>query len=117
MQAVEVAERLDDVEALPGKLLPVLNQAQSRPLCLDEQRNRLGVAGVYAPMPLGLQWNLRGSGGMAEWTNATVLKTVNPHGFVGSNPTPSASSRCRDRLFVQVRLPQSTYLVDATSLT
>ena len=31
------------------------------------------------------------SGGMAEWTIATVLKTVNPHGFVGSNPTPSAN--------------------------
>ena len=30
-------------------------------------------------------------GGMAEWTIATVLKTVNPHGFVGSNPTPSAN--------------------------
>ena len=29
-------------------------------------------------------------GGVAEWTMATVLKTVNPQGFVGSNPTPSA---------------------------
>jgi hypothetical protein len=27
---------------------------------------------------------------MAEWTNATVLKTVEPKGSVGSNPTPSA---------------------------
>ena len=27
---------------------------------------------------------------MAEWTNATVLKTVIPQGIVGSNPTPSA---------------------------
>ena len=29
-------------------------------------------------------------GGVAEWSMATVLKTVNPQGFVGSNPTPSA---------------------------
>ena len=29
-------------------------------------------------------------GGVAEWLNATVLKTVDPQGFVGSNPTPSA---------------------------
>ena len=53
---------------------------------------------------------------MAEWTNATVLKTVNPYGFVGSNPTPSASRRLDQRLFYQVRLPQSTYLVDPTAL-
>ena len=30
-------------------------------------------------------------GGMAEWTMAPVLKTGNPQGFVGSNPTPSAN--------------------------
>ena len=30
------------------------------------------------------------AGGVAEWTNATVLKTVVPSGTVGSNPTPSA---------------------------
>ena len=30
-------------------------------------------------------------GGVAEWLNATVLKTVDPQGFVGSNPTPSAT--------------------------
>ena len=29
-------------------------------------------------------------GGVAEWTKAAVLKTANPSGFVGSNPTPSA---------------------------
>ena len=28
---------------------------------------------------------------MAEWFKATVLKTVEPQGSVGSNPTPSAS--------------------------
>ena len=42
-------------------------------------------------------------GGMAEWTIATVLKTVNPHGFVGSNPTPSAN-RAMARLPLQARL-------------
>ena len=30
-------------------------------------------------------------GGMAEWLKAAVLKTVEPSGSVGSNPTPSAS--------------------------
>jgi hypothetical protein len=30
-------------------------------------------------------------GGMAEWFKAAVLKTVDPRGSVGSNPTPSAN--------------------------
>ena len=30
------------------------------------------------------------SGGVAEWLKATVLKTVEPQGSVGSNPTASA---------------------------
>ena len=29
-------------------------------------------------------------GGMAEWSNAAVLKTVNCHRFGGSNPSLSA---------------------------
>ena len=38
-------------------------------------------------------YRLLGSdGGMAEWFKATVLKTVEPQGSVGSNPTPSAKS-------------------------
>ena len=28
---------------------------------------------------------------MAEWLKAAVLKTVDPRGSVGSNPTPSAT--------------------------
>ena len=32
---------------------------------------------------------------MAEWMNATVLKTVDPKRFVGSNPTPSATTRAK----------------------
>ena len=32
-------------------------------------------------------------GWVAEWFKAAVLKTANPQGFVGSNPTPSASHR------------------------
>ena len=32
---------------------------------------------------------------MAEWTNAPVLKTGDPQGSVGSNPTPSANLRLR----------------------
>ena len=30
-------------------------------------------------------------GWVAEWFKAAVLKTANPRGFVGSNPTPSAT--------------------------
>ena len=30
------------------------------------------------------------AGWVAEWLKALVLKTSNPQGFVGSNPTPSA---------------------------
>ena len=30
-------------------------------------------------------------GGMAEWSKAAVLKTVEGHTSVGSNPTPSAN--------------------------
>ena len=33
------------------------------------------------------------NGGMAEWTNAAVSKTVVPKGIVGSNPTSSVSLR------------------------
>ena len=32
-------------------------------------------------------------GGMPEWTNGAVSKTVEPQGSVGSNPTPSANLR------------------------
>jgi hypothetical protein len=34
--------------------------------------------------------NLYGAGGMAEWSKAAVLKTVECNSSVGSNPTPSA---------------------------
>ena len=34
--------------------------------------------------------NLSFSGGMAEWSNAAVLKTVVAKVTVGSNPTPTA---------------------------
>ena len=34
--------------------------------------------------------NFPRNGGMPEWTNGTVSKTVEPQGSVGSNPTPSA---------------------------
>ena len=43
-----------------------------------------------APRPRTPADTLRG-GGMAEWTIATVLKTVEPHGSGGSNPPPSAT--------------------------
>jgi hypothetical protein len=31
---------------------------------------------------------------MAEWSKAAVLKTVEVHASVGSNPTPSANKNC-----------------------
>jgi hypothetical protein len=31
-------------------------------------------------------------GWVAEWFKAAVLKTADPQGFVGSNPTPSATT-------------------------
>ena len=34
-------------------------------------------------------------GGMAEWLKAAVLKTVEPQGSVGSNPTSSAMNAAR----------------------
>ena len=34
--------------------------------------------------------SVRPYGGVAERTMAPVLKTGNPHGFMGSNPIPSA---------------------------
>ena len=43
-----------------------------------------------APRPRTPADTLR-HGGMAERTIATVLKTVEPHGFGGSNPPPSAT--------------------------
>ena len=63
--------------------------------------------------------DIRRCGGMAEWTIATVLKTVNPHGFVGSNPTPSANwAMTRSPLqaglpFLQQISEQGEHLVDA----
>ena len=35
--------------------------------------------------------NIQVAGGMAEWSKAAVLKTVEGHTSVGSNPTPSAN--------------------------
>ena len=36
-------------------------------------------------------------GGMAEWSKAAVLKTVEPKGSVGSNPTSSAMKNLQVR--------------------
>src|SRR5688500_18782486 len=44
-----------------------------------------------------------GRGGVAEWTNAPVLKTGVVQATVGSNPTPSATRRLCDRLHSQPR--------------
>jgi hypothetical protein len=40
---------------------------------------------------------------VAEWFKAAVLKTANPQGFVGSNPTPSA--RCRNKTLIYQEIP------------
>ena len=59
---------------------------------------------VARMLPAGAQWcqwqgpdapaldRALPNGGVAEWSMAAVLKTANPQGFVGSNPTPSAST-------------------------
>ena len=67
----------------------------------------------------GFTIDIRRWGGMAEWTIATVLKTVNPNGFVGSNPTPSANREIA-RSPLQAGLPflqkfpeQGEHLIDA----
>ena len=38
-----------------------------------------------------------GKGGMAEWLMAAVLKTVDPKGFGGSNPSSSAKQTLKAR--------------------
>src|SRR4051812_13178478 len=45
-------------------------------------------------------------GGVAERSKAAVLKTADPHGSVGSNPTPSASSAGGDALDAAQIRPQ-----------
>jgi hypothetical protein len=45
-----------------------------------------GTATIRLPIE---RYHLRG--GVAEWTNAVVLKTAEVQAFVGSNPTPSAT--------------------------
>ena len=39
---------------------------------------------------------MTGPGGVAEWSKALVLKTSEPRGSVGSNPTPTANQSFRD---------------------
>src|SRR3712207_7068214 len=46
-------------------------------------------------------------GGVAERSIAPVLKTGNPQGFVGSNPTPSASLQWKSRDRKSTRLNSS----------
>lgn len=43
-------------------------------------------------------------GGMAEWSNAAVLKTVELRGSGGSNPSSSASKHKKYRVFSPVFL-------------
>jgi hypothetical protein len=43
--------------------------------------------------------NLGFSGGVAEWSIASVLKTEEAQVSVGSNPTPSVSWRSRHEIF------------------
>ena len=48
-----------------------------------DRPGRFGAAPAAAPAP--------GHGGVAEWSKALVLKTSEPRGSVGSNPTPTAN--------------------------
>ena len=56
-------------------------------------------------------------GGVAEWSNAPVLKTGVPQGTVGSNPTPSAIRPlplAEVALWHSVDEPENLWLVSAS---
>ena len=65
-----------------GNLLNVRGEGKHRTCALMDSHHwtpwRQGIMSVPA-------------GRVAEWSIATVLKTVEPRGSVGSNPTPSAT--------------------------
>ena len=49
-------------------------------------------ASALQPCAIAAGWQISGPGGVAEWSKALVLKTSEPRGSVGSNPTPTATS-------------------------
>ena len=58
-------------------------------------------------------------GGMAEWSKAAVLKTVEVNASVGSNPTPSANKNCCAifmLFFLRLRDPNSEIRFDDEAL-
>jgi hypothetical protein len=55
---------------------------------LHGQQGLIKPAVVHRPAGI---YRLDGCGGVAEWSNAAVLKTVGLHGPGGSNPSPSAT--------------------------
>jgi len=63
---------------------------------------RGGRAAVRLPRLRGVG-NFSGSGGVAEWSNASVLKTEEAKVSVGSNPTPSVFRRSRVEAFRGMR--------------
>ena len=50
-------------------------------------------------------------GGMAEWSKAAVLKTVEVHASVGSNPTPSANTIAAQYLGEMAELAEGARLL------
>ena len=50
-------------------------------------------------------------GGMAEWSKAAVLKTVEVHASVGSNPTPSANKTVTQFLGEMAELAEGARLL------
>ena len=70
---------------------------------VDQSMTRTGATISRRPAKLGIteaeiaaRWErikLLMHGWVAEWLKAAVLKTANPQGFVGSNPTPSAKHK------------------------
>ena len=48
---------------------------------------------MRACTPLAGLYNSHRSGGLAEWSKAAVLKTVEPRGSRGSNPWPTAKHK------------------------
>ena len=77
-----------------GAVIPVVEATPTAPS--DSRRRPAGTrrppgsTGSAARSTEGRRYPRGASGGMAERTNATVLKTVEAQASVGSNPTPSA---------------------------
>ena len=68
-------------------MIPISSYLQSQECPCEKRRSALAKESL-SPYEKGATKK----GGVAEWSIASVLKTEEPQGSVGSNPTPSATS-------------------------